>query len=116
DGAASCAFREVEELCRVGNHAFAAGARPSDHRRSRTQGIRVDGLVCRLRTGENSEAHHREAERGIPRGLERQDVSEKLRTAGIEPEASSPDGLRKFQGLETEKWKKIVADAKIEPE
>jgi hypothetical protein len=24
--------------------------------------------------------------------------------------------LRKFQGLETEKWKKIVADEKIEPE
>ncbi|HYV72608.1 MAG TPA: hypothetical protein VE970_21205 [Pseudolabrys sp.] len=43
------------------------------------------------------------------------DVSEKLLAAGIEPEASSPDELRKFQGLETEKWKKIVAD-KIESE
>ena len=42
-------------------------------------------------------------------------VSE-LREAGIEPEASTPDELRKFQAAETEKWKKIAADAKIEPE
>jgi tripartite-type tricarboxylate transporter receptor subunit TctC len=48
--------------------------------------------------------------------LKDKDVSEKLLTAGIEPEASSPDELKKFQALETEKWKKIVADAKIEPE
>ena len=48
--------------------------------------------------------------------LKDKDVSEKLLAAGIEPEASSPDELRKFQAAETEKWKKIVADAKIEPE
>ena len=48
--------------------------------------------------------------------LKDKEVSEKLLTAGIEPEASSPDELRKFQAVETEKWKKIVADAKIEPE
>ena len=48
--------------------------------------------------------------------LKDKDVSEKLLAAGIEPEASSPDELRKFQALETEKWKKIIADAKIEPE
>jgi len=45
--------------------------------------------------------------------LKDKDISEKLLAAGIEPEA--PDELRKFQGLETEKWKKIVAD-KIESE
>ena len=48
--------------------------------------------------------------------LKDKDVSEKLLAAGIEPEASSPDELTKFQAAETEKWKKIVADAKIEPE
>jgi tripartite-type tricarboxylate transporter receptor subunit TctC len=48
--------------------------------------------------------------------LKDKDVSEKLLTAGIEPEASTPDELRKFQAAETEKWKKIAADAKIEPE
>ena len=48
--------------------------------------------------------------------LKGKDVSEKLLTAGIEPEASTPDELRKFQAAETEKWKKIAADAKIEPE
>ncbi|MGB9413285.1 MAG: tripartite tricarboxylate transporter substrate binding protein [Pseudolabrys sp.] len=48
--------------------------------------------------------------------LQDKNVSEKLLAAGIEPEASAPDELRKFQALETEKWKKIVADAKIEPE
>ena len=30
--------------------------------------------------------------------------------------SSTPDELRKFQAAETEKWKKIAADAKIEPE
>jgi tripartite-type tricarboxylate transporter receptor subunit TctC len=44
------------------------------------------------------------------------DVSQKLLAAGIEPEASTPDELRKFQTAETQKWKQIVADAKIEPE
>jgi tripartite-type tricarboxylate transporter receptor subunit TctC len=44
------------------------------------------------------------------------DLSEKLLAAGIEPEASTPDELRKFQAAETDKWKKIAADAKIEPE
>jgi len=44
------------------------------------------------------------------------EVSTKLLAAGIEPEASTPDELRKFQGVETQKWKQIAADAKIEPE
>jgi tripartite-type tricarboxylate transporter receptor subunit TctC len=44
------------------------------------------------------------------------DVSEKLLAAGIEPEASTPDELRKFQAAETQKWKQIAADARIEPE
>ena len=44
------------------------------------------------------------------------DVSPKLLAAGIEPEASTPDELRKFQAAETQKWKQIAADAKIEPE
>ena len=37
--------------------------------------------------------------------------------AGIEPEASTPDELKSIrQAAETQKWKKIAADAKIEPE
>lgn len=44
------------------------------------------------------------------------DVSARLLTAGIEPEGSTPDELRKFQAAETQKWKQIAADAKIEPE
>jgi hypothetical protein len=48
--------------------------------------------------------------------LKDKDVSEKLLTAGIEPKRARRTELRKFQGLETEKWKKIVADEKIEPE
>jgi tripartite-type tricarboxylate transporter receptor subunit TctC len=44
------------------------------------------------------------------------DVSSKLLTAGIEPFASSPDELKAFVVSETEKWAKIVKDAKIEPE
>jgi tripartite-type tricarboxylate transporter receptor subunit TctC len=44
------------------------------------------------------------------------EVAEKLLAAGIEPEASTPEELRKFQAAETNKWKKIAADAKIEPE
>ncbi|HET9686056.1 MAG TPA: tripartite tricarboxylate transporter substrate-binding protein, partial [Pseudolabrys sp.] len=44
------------------------------------------------------------------------DVSQKLLAAGIEPDASTPDELRKFQAAETQKWKQIAADAKIEPE
>src|SRR4029078_9260181 len=44
------------------------------------------------------------------------DVSSKLLTAGIEPVASSPDELKAFVVSETEKWAKIVKDAKIEPE
>lgn len=44
------------------------------------------------------------------------DVSAKLLAAGIEPEASTPDELRKFQAAETQKWGKIARDAKIEKE
>jgi tripartite-type tricarboxylate transporter receptor subunit TctC len=44
------------------------------------------------------------------------EVATKLLAAGIEPEASAPDELRKFQAVETQKWKQIAADAKIEPE
>jgi tripartite-type tricarboxylate transporter receptor subunit TctC len=44
------------------------------------------------------------------------DVSSKLLAAGIEPEASTPDELRKFQAVETQKWDKIARDAKIEKE
>ena len=44
------------------------------------------------------------------------DVAPKLLTAGIEPVASSPDELKTFMVAEIEKWRKIVADAKIEPE
>jgi tripartite-type tricarboxylate transporter receptor subunit TctC len=44
------------------------------------------------------------------------DVSSKLLIAGIEPVASSPDELKAFVVSETEKWAKIVKDAKIEPE
>src|SRR5580765_2642192 len=44
------------------------------------------------------------------------EVSGRLLTAGIEPEASTPDELKTFQAAETAKWKKIAADARIEPE
>jgi len=44
------------------------------------------------------------------------EVSSKLLAAGIEPEASTGDELRKFQAAETQKWKQIAADARIEPE
>ena len=44
------------------------------------------------------------------------DVSSKLLAAGIEPEASTPDELRRFQAAETQKWDKIARDAKIEKE
>src|SRR5215510_13404317 len=48
--------------------------------------------------------------------LAENDVSSKLLAAGIEPEASTPDELRKFQVAETQKWDKIARDAKIEKE
>jgi tripartite-type tricarboxylate transporter receptor subunit TctC len=44
------------------------------------------------------------------------EVSDRLLTAGIEPEASTPDELKAFQAAETAKWKRIAADASIEPE
>ena len=44
------------------------------------------------------------------------DVSEKLLAAGIEPDTGTPDELRKFQAAEAQKWKRIAADARIEPE
>ena len=43
-------------------------------------------------------------------------VADKLLTVGIEPEASTPEELKAFQAAETVKWKKIAADAKIEPQ
>jgi tripartite-type tricarboxylate transporter receptor subunit TctC len=48
--------------------------------------------------------------------LSDKEVSQKLLAAGIEPEASTPDDLGKFQAAETQKWKQIVTDARIEPE
>mgnify|MGYP002652207711 CR=1 FL=1 len=44
------------------------------------------------------------------------EVAPKLLAAGIEPVASSPDELKTFMISEIEKWRKIAADAKIEPE
>jgi tripartite-type tricarboxylate transporter receptor subunit TctC len=44
------------------------------------------------------------------------EVAPKLLAAGIEPAASSPDELKAFMVAEIAKWRKIVADAKIEPE
>ena len=43
-------------------------------------------------------------------------VVDRLLTAGIEPEASTPAELTKFQADETAKWEKIAVDAKIEKE
>ena len=43
-------------------------------------------------------------------------VVDRLLTAGIEPEASTPAELTKFQAEETAKWEKIAVDAKIEKE
>src|SRR4029077_18985197 len=39
------------------------------------------------------------------------EVSGRLVTIGTEPEASTPDELKTFQAVETEKWKKIAVDA-----
>jgi tripartite-type tricarboxylate transporter receptor subunit TctC len=44
------------------------------------------------------------------------EVSSKLLAVGIEPVTSSPEELKSFVISETEKWAKIVKDAKIEPE
>jgi len=44
------------------------------------------------------------------------EVADRLLKAGIEPEASTPDELAKFQAAETVKWEKIARDAKIEKE
>jgi tripartite-type tricarboxylate transporter receptor subunit TctC len=43
-------------------------------------------------------------------------VADRLLTAGIEPEASTPAELAAFQAAETAKWQKIAVDAKIEKE
>jgi len=48
--------------------------------------------------------------------LGNKEVADKLLKAGVEPEASTPVELRKFQAAETKKWAKIAADAKIQPE
>ena len=54
---------------------------------------------------------------GAPRkALADPEVAPKLLTAGIEPATSSPDELRAFMVAEIAKWRKIVADCKIEPE
>ena len=52
----------------------------------------------------------------IREALADKEVASKLLAAGIEPVASSPDELKAFVISETQKWAKIVADAKIEPE
>ncbi len=52
----------------------------------------------------------------IREALADKEVASKLLAAGIEPVASSPDELKSFVISETQKWAKIVADAKIEPE
>src|SRR3954469_24626813 len=52
----------------------------------------------------------------IRKALADPELTPKLLTAGIEPVASSPDELKAFMIAEIEKWRKIVADAKIEPE
>jgi tripartite-type tricarboxylate transporter receptor subunit TctC len=44
------------------------------------------------------------------------DVAGKLLNVGIEPASSTPAELKVFQAAETVKWKKIAADAKIEPQ
>src|SRR3954462_8743044 len=44
------------------------------------------------------------------------ELTPKLLAAGIEPVASSPDELKTFMIAEIEKWRKIVADVKTEPE
>jgi tripartite-type tricarboxylate transporter receptor subunit TctC len=43
-------------------------------------------------------------------------ASEKLLNVGIEPEASTPDGLRAYVLSETKKWAEIVRAAGIQPE
>ncbi len=48
--------------------------------------------------------------------LGNKDVADKLLLAGIEPAASTPAELAAFQDVETKKWAKIAADAKIEKE
>jgi hypothetical protein len=40
-------------------------------------------------------------------------MSDRLLTARIEPEASTPDELKEFQATETAKWKRIAADARM---
>jgi len=48
--------------------------------------------------------------------LGNKEVADRLQAAGIEPAAGTPAELAKFQEVETVKWKKIAADARIEPE
>ena len=43
-------------------------------------------------------------------------TQEKLLTAGIEPEASTPEELKAFVGTEIKKWADIVKAAGIQPE
>ncbi|MFL6797488.1 MAG: Bug family tripartite tricarboxylate transporter substrate binding protein [Xanthobacteraceae bacterium] len=43
-------------------------------------------------------------------------VSLSLRTAGLEPVASSPDDMAAFMAEERERWKKVIESANIKPE
>ena len=43
-------------------------------------------------------------------------TQEKLLTAGIEPEACTPEELKAFVGAEIKKWADIVKAAGIQPE
>jgi len=43
-------------------------------------------------------------------------TQEKLLTAGIEPESSTPEELKAFVGTEIKKWADIVKAAGIQPE
>src|SRR6185369_3507173 len=52
----------------------------------------------------------------IRKALADPELTPKLLAAGIEPVASSPEELKTFMIAEIEKWRKIAADAKIEPE
>jgi tripartite-type tricarboxylate transporter receptor subunit TctC len=48
--------------------------------------------------------------------VELPDMKEKLRAAGLEPDAMSPEELGRLFKSETAKWAKVIADAKIQPE
>ena len=78
--------------------------------------LRPDRLVCDVCSCKNPEAGGGPLNAALREALADKDVASKLLAAGIEPVASSPDELKAFVMSETEKWAKIVKDAKIEPE